>query len=455
MSQFVNVQDEASLIKGVIDLRMDLGTANHINALEPESFSAKPHQMIWQGIQTITRNGGMIDAWALKKEMVKIGASDEDHQFAGSYFTDASYSGGSTSDLSPRVAAVAEAYKRREISRSCSEMAEYALTLDIKDVEARFNDLASKVASAGSSSVKAGTNYEAQFDKILSGKPILAPESRMNLTHFGVAGIDDALMANPGRLIFVGGLPSAGKTAFAIQAGIETALAGRRVAMGSLEMDEDEISARIIANCCSMNSLTALRGQQIPPVSPQDTTKLAKVRKNLIGLHGCAGDSWTSMEAAIVREHRRSPLSLAVLDYLQLLEAPETKGKAMDNEAQRIGEITKAAKRLAQRLKINVMLLSQFNRQVEECKEPTLQNFLGSGQIERDADIALLMWNTVQRDTSDQRKISLRIAKNRGGARWGKVNMLFHAAHNQFIEDLNFTDPVEENAEGFYVRKKR
>jgi replicative DNA helicase len=101
-----------------------------------------------------------------------------------------------------------------------------------------------------------------------------------------------------------------------------------------------------------------------------------------------------------------------------------------------IGEITKSAKRLAQKLKINVIILSQFNRKIEEFEEPTLQHFLGSGQIERDADIALLLWNT-DKDPAPSaiRPVACRIAKNRGGARFGKYMLDFDPALNQFTQN--------------------
>jgi replicative DNA helicase len=236
-------------------------------------------------------------------------------------------------------------------------------------------------------------------------------------------------------MIVIGGLPSAGKSAFAIQMGVRTALSGRRVAMGGLEMDEDETSARIIACACGVDSLIALKCSHDP--SPDNRPILDAVRRNLVGLHGCAGDSWTSVEAAIVREHRRAPLSVAIVDYLQLLGEPDTKSRRIETEAAMIGEITKSAKRLAQRLKINVVMLSQFNRQVREGEEPNLQHFLGSGQIERDIDIALLLWNTDPNpdDKRLERPVSCRIAKNRGGKRYGKVRMKFMPAFNQFEQD--------------------
>jgi replicative DNA helicase len=183
-------------------------------------------------------------------------------------------------------------------------------------------------------------------------------------------------------------------------------------------------------------------------VSYEDRCILTELRKNIVGIHGCAGDSWCSVEAAIVREHRRAPLSVAIVDYLQLLGEPDTKGRRADTEAQAIGEITKSAKKLAQRLGINVLMLSQFNRKVEECQEPTLQNFLGSGQIERDIDIALLLWNTqLNPKPGDDRIIMCRVAKNRGGERFGKFRLRFNPAHNQFIQEE--TDPTPATTPNF------
>lgn len=429
----VAIEAESALIRGVIDMRGDLDTASHVSSLESECFMVRAHQVIWKAFQAITIGGGLIDAWVVERSMRKLGAMDADVQVAEAIFADSS-NGFSASDLKPRISKVADSYKRRVISSGMETLSRMAITEELGGVEAAISELASKVSQAGNPRLRASTDYAKQFESYLSGKPILPAESLHNLTRFGIQGIDEAIVANPGRLIVIGGLPSAGKTALAIQAAVRTAQAGRRVAMGSLEMDEDEISARIVACACGVNSLLALRNGR-HDIPREDRQVLETVRANMIGLHGCAGDSWSSMEAAIVREHRRAPLSVAIVDYLQLLGEPDTKGRRADNEAQAIGEITKSAKKLAQRLHINVVMLSQFNRKVEEGQEPTLQNFLGSGQIERDIDIALLLWNQSGiPNPGKDRKVFCRVAKNRGGERYGKTELIFNPAFNQFSQ---------------------
>ncbi len=437
MSHQIAIESEASLILGVLDRRTDPETQTILSSLDPESFLQVEHRSIWAAFQAIAEGGGIIDAWVLSRTLGKLKAPKSAQELANRYFLDLETQF-QTGDLKARVDAVAEAYKRRTLANAMARLAERAFSDDLKTLEVDFQEVAGKMAQAGTPRMRSATDYARQFEAFLSGQPILPPEGRINLSRFGIPGIDGAIVANPGRLMVIGGLPSAGKTAMAIQAAVRTCQEGRRVALGSLEMDEDEISARMVATACGVDSLHALR--RGVDASPENRAILEQVRRNIVGIHGFSGDSWTSLEAAIHREHRKSPLSLVVVDYLQLLEAPEIKGRRDTNEAQRIGEITKSAKRLAQRLRCNVLMLSQFNREVQEGQEPSLQHFLGSGQIERDIDIALLLWNTEKNPTGDRRTVMCRIAKNRGGARFGKVRLSFNPAHNLFTEDIRDTD---------------
>lgn len=444
------LEAEFSLLSGVIDRRTDMDTPAHLSSLDPDDFMSPAHRAIWAALQAITAGGGLVDSWALAKAMTKLGATGQDLQVAEGLFAQG-YLVRDCADLRPRIAKVADSSKRRTLARAMGRLAERAVTEDLKTVEEEFSEVAAKMAQAGNPRLRSSTDYSQQFESFLAGRAILPPESRRNLMATGIPGIDDVIVANPGRLIVIGGLPSAGKTALAIQAAVRTSQAGYRVAMGSLEMDADEISARIVACACGVNSLIALR-TGCSQIGPEDRRIIEGVRKNLVGIHGCAGDSWTSLEAAIVREHRRSRLSLAIVDYLQLMGEPDTKRKN-ETEAQAIGEITKAAKKLAQRLGINVVLLSQFNRKVEEGQEPTLQHFLGSGQIERDIDIALLLWNQsgIPMPSVKECVVNCRIAKNRGGERYGKVRLRFHKAFNQFTEEPQRLTDAYDHPSGAYA----
>lgn len=430
------IEDERDLIIGVIDVRdTDTDISSQVMSLEPECFMGRTYRLVWSGFRQAISEGKHIDSYVVQKTMLSLGASDSEIEAMKDLFSIGRDNYGSL-DINPRVERVAKLFKQRMLCHAMERLSKMVMTEDFATVEAEFSIISGKMAETGNPQLRATTDYRDQFEAYLSGQPILPLEARENLISTGILGLDKAIVANPGRLIVVGGLPSAGKTALAVQIMAETAKRGRRVAMASLEMDEDEIAARIVACACSVDSLVALRAGSAL-VEKDSRYHLGVIRKNLVGIHGCAGDTWTAIEAAIMREHRKAPLSVAIIDYLQLLGAPDTRRKtSFDNEAQMIGEITKSAKRLAQKLRINVLLLSQFNRKIEEGDEPTLQHFLGSGQIERDADIALLLWNTDGKDSEHAaiRPVACRIAKNRGGERFGKVMMDFNPSTNQFTQ---------------------
>ena len=159
----------------------------------------------------------------------------------------------------------------------------------------------SKVSQAGNSRFESGTDYTRQFDSFMAGEAILPAEARDNLVCFGLPTVDDTVVANAGRLVVLGAMPSCGKTALAIQAAIRTAQRGQRVIMASLEMDADEIASRIVACLFEVNSKIAMRRGVAP--DPRRAKEIEAIKKNLVGLHGCSGDSWASIEAEIGRAH--------------------------------------------------------------------------------------------------------------------------------------------------------
>jgi replicative DNA helicase len=104
-----------------------------------------------------------------------------------------------------------------------------------------------------------------------------------------------------------------------------------------------------------------------------------------------------------------------IIDYLQLI--PDCK-EGSSNEASAIGEVTRALKLAARSAKIDIILLSQVNRGVEQRTEkiPGLADLRASGRIEEDADIVMFLYRPFYYSTeADPGELIISLAKNRNG----------------------------------------
>jgi len=244
----------------------------------------------------------------------------------------------------------------------------------------------------------------------------------------------------PGHLIIVGGRPSMAKTALARQAAFGCASRNPNdlVAFFALEMDRRELDER------TLSQISHEAGDGVPY---QD---MASGKLDMMTLRRLDDLSWkvprnfiiddsSSLTVEYVKRRvwalkRRGNLVAAFIDYLQIMDRPEAKGR---NEASVIGQMTAELKRLARAANICIVLLSQINRGVEnrDDKRPQLSDLRESGSIEQDANAVLFPYREVyyleraepkpgsaehsQWQTEVEkvrRRMDVICAKNRGGA---------------------------------------
>ncbi len=119
----------------------------------------------------------------------------------------------------------------------------------------------------------------------------------------------------------------------------------------------------------------------------------------------------------------RHDIAMIVVDYVQIINADNSR----DNEVQAITRISKELKGLARSLNVPLIALSQLNRSLEsrEDKAPRMADLRGSGSLEQDADIILLLHRPEYFDPEDRQGYAqLIIAKNRNG-RTGAIDLTF------------------------------
>jgi len=239
----------------------------------------------------------------------------------------------------------------------------------------------------------------------------------------------------PGELIIVAGRPSMGKTAFAINIAEHVALEGAKpVAIFSMEMGGTQLAMRMIGSVGLLNQHTLRTGKLEEDDWSRMTHALGRLNDAPIFIDETAALNALELRSRARRLHRQNDgLGLIVVDYLQLMSA--SSGKASENRATEISEISRSLKALAKELQVPVMALSQLNRSLEQRpnKRPMMSDLRESGAIEQDADLILFIYRdeVYNPDSPDKGKAEIIIGKQRNGP-IGKVELIFRGEYTRF-----------------------
>lgn len=196
-------------------------------------------------------------------------------------------------------------------------------------------------------------------------------------------------------LIIIAGRPSMGKTSFALNiAGNVGARDGKAVAIFSLEMAKQQLVLRMLCSETRTEKI-GLRDLQTGYFDSDLYPYLTDAANGLAQSRIFIDDSPTISAMEIRAKARmlkaRQQLDLIVVDYLQLMEEPSSRG---ENRQQEIALISRHLKALARELEVPVIALSQLSRAVERREEnrPQLADLRESGAIEQDADVVLMLY---------------------------------------------------------------
>ncbi len=267
----------------------------------------------------------------------------------------------------------------------------------------------------------------------------------------GIPALDERLGGLRGsEMVVIGARPGVGKSILALTFCLNAARLGKRVLLVSLEMDEYEITERVLA-CESGVPMEAITSGKI-------------TADHWVAMGGRVGKIssyplWYCLEAGTVERIRRAAFSLAetggldmiAVDYLQLLDASYAKKQSRQEQ---IAEISRGLKKLSQEMGIPILVLSQLNRSSEKSstggstrrREPSMSDARDSGAIEQDANIFILMhapareemksqkeeemWDRL--DRAGMRMIRLIIDKNRQG-KCGRITVGFDGSRMRFM----------------------
>ncbi len=240
-------------------------------------------------------------------------------------------------------------------------------------------------------------------------------------------------------LVVLAARPAMGKTAMALNAIWHAAGArGLPVAIFSLEMSKEQLVQRLISQITRIRTQDLRSGNVRAEDWPKLVRGIAEVSRAPIWIDDTAGVTLMEMRAKVRRLASRlsaqdeTPLSLVVVDYLQLMVG---QGVRSENRQQEIAEISRGLKVLARDLDVPVLAVAQLSRAVEQRhdKRPLLSDLRDSGAIEQDADMVMFLYRDeyYNPDSDDKGIAEIIVGKHRNGPT-GKVQLAWLEQYTKF-----------------------
>ncbi len=269
-----------------------------------------------------------------------------------------------------------------------------------------------------------------RLEKLSSG------ELKMTGTPTGFIELDDMTGGfQPSNLIIVAARPSVGKSAFVANLAEHAALKeGKPVAFFSLEMSEIELAQRFIASQAKVYGDRLRKGK----VSQRDWGKVVDACNRLetaplwIDVTSDLGLLDLRAKARRLHAQHEEGLGMIIVDYLQLMRMDESRASMVE----KVGQISRGLKLLANELEVPVVALSQLSRANESRtdKRPILSDLRDSGNIEQDADVVAFLYREDVYRKPEERDGTAEVilSKHRNGP-IGTVHLTFMPDYPKFV----------------------
>lgn len=286
--------------------------------------------------------------------------------------------------------------------------------------------------------VSAASDFMAGYLDILDSRLEIA-EKNKELSG-GLQGIPTPLRSlnkytsgfKPGQLITVGAQTGVGKSVFAVMQTVAALKAGKSVMFFSLEMSDEELFDRIVANVSHVKLNRLMNGDLDSEERERVASAADFLKKSSLIIDTDPRATVDSIRSkATKRQQSEEGLDLIVVDYLQLLSSSER----FNSRQEQVADLSRNMKLTAKSLGVPVLTLTQLNRKQSESEDgmPTLDNIRESGAIAQDSDIVMLLHRNKDTEKVDEKTVFV-LAKNRGGPSDKRIYCHTELAYSNFAE---------------------
>lgn len=408
-----SIEAEQSVLGGIF---IDKNCLYSCSQIKPEDFYRKNHELIFKAILTLDESNKPFDVVTVAERLESEKKLDEVGGLA--YLAALAENTPSAHNVKAYADIVQKRSVLRQLLLATTEIGDRVFNpegMSIDEIRDFADETITKITTKDNSG---GINHISKTSAaVLNNIEKRATMKGITGISFGLKDLDRRTNGlQPADLVVVGGRPSMGKTAFAMNIANRAAV-NHQVTVFSLEMPEEALHERSLSMIGDID-YKYIRNGEIAKTE-EGCALLNKATKTINRLNLYIDDTPAltafQIRARARNQKRRHGLDLIVIDYLQLMSS----ASRSENKAQEIGETTRLLKALAKELNVPIILLSQLNRELEKRpnKRPIMADLRESGAIEQDADLIIFPYRdeVYNDDSPDKGTAEIIFAKFRNG----------------------------------------
>lgn len=349
--------------------------SNLATLLTQEDFHDPVHGEIFKACQDLYHGNNQCDFVLLVEKAEKI---DSVARLGGVGFL----AGLITEDLPLSSSeAIYKVLKRKRAQRESLNISEESRKLVFQDVTAIPSYLAEKAQKMAEFIPRVGNIQHEDMIAELTAEHSTIP--------IGINGMDLLTGGGlgPGDMMIVAARPSVGKSSLATTIMANMLHNKRRACFFSLEMSKKQVFSRL---------LSAYHKKPVKETKKDIVTYVKAIETPFEVI------AKMYEITAIQAEMMASEAEIFIIDYISLISMQSREG-----QFQKLNEISKSIKRLANQIEKPVIVLAQLSREIEKDKtnrEPQLSDLWGGG--EADPDIITFLWDPNYKETIQEDKKS-------------------------------------------------
>jgi len=390
------------------------------NAITEDFFYKAEHSIIYKIFVALIKENRAIDILTVADRLKK----NQELDMVGGYvyISELSHCVSSSANIEYHAKIIAQKYLQRELIRISAITANESFS-DTKDVFEISDSLGTELLRLnsivnGSVTLDWKKETERQILKTIENKEKGISSTGIEL---GLSELDKTLQGLRAGLYILGGRPSMGKTALALDLSVRIANETQGyVGFFSLEMPVQQLINRLLARETGIDQTRLINSN----IYQEEKMKLIE-RGGIVSESKILVTDTPSLTIMQIMSQSKvwaikHDLKAIIVDYLQLVKGTE-RGQ---QRYQEVGEVSRGLKALSKILNIPVIALCQLSREKDKgANLPALSELRESGDIEQDADVVMLLYRpeyyNINEDSEGKSTKGLTkviIPKNRNGS---------------------------------------